>query len=146
MVKLLIQSRQDAFTKIVSLKSKFDLPMNSLANESSQNNEKLLAEVQKTKHELANLLIKQKVFFQLRLNHVQSRMERRLGQVTDTSNLLKKREVSNRVANELKNILIVQQKMAIKKQLAKLDAEYNALKAELDKEVCCQVSSENTLI
>lgn len=97
----------------------------------------LLDTLQMTNNELTNAIIKQKIFFRMNLNRVHSRMLRSLNEVTNASNALQRREVANRVSNELKNILIVQQKTALKRQLARLDAQYNALKAELDKEVCC---------
>ena len=51
------------------------------------------------------------------------------------SNKLKKASVDGALIMEQKQSLILQQKQAIKKQLAKLDADYNVLTLKLEKEV-----------
>lgn len=95
----------------------------------------LLEQLQSSNYELNDKLIKQKKEFDRNLGNVQRQLEQRLKEMTSLSDTLKKREVTHRIANELKNILVVQQKMALKRQLARLDVQYNSLKEELDKEV-----------
>lgn len=119
----------------MSLKSKFHLPVDDIVQSSKLNQENLIKELQKDNHHLSDLIIRQKAYSKLNVNRIQSSYSRKLSQITDNSNSLKKREVENKLTNELKNIMILQQKMALKRQLATLDVEYNALKAKLDKEV-----------
>lgn len=135
MLELLKSSRQEAFTKIIILKNKFHLAMDDLVNEEKQNRHELIARLQQSNANAALLLMRYKVIYKLSMNRLQSNLSRRLTEVTDKMDWHKRREVSHRVANELQNVLIVQQNTALKRQLAKLDAEFNSLKAQLDKEV-----------
>lgn len=134
-LELLKSSRQEAFTKIIILKNKFHLAMDDLVNEEKQNRHELIARLQQSNANAALLLMRYKVIYKLSMNRLQSNLSRRLTEVTDKMDWHKRREVSHRVANELQNVLIVQQNTALKRQLAKLDAEFNSLKAQLDKEV-----------
>lgn len=109
--------------------------MSELAQASQRSQDDLVGRLHKSNHELTNLLLKQRAFFKLSLSRLQTSLNRRLSEITETSDLLKRRQVANRIASELKNVLVVQQKMALKRQLGKLDAEYNALKAKFEKEV-----------
>lgn len=56
--------------------------------------------------------------------------------VTEESDKIKRRSVNTTLHAEEKQILTSQQKVALKKQLALLDVEFNNLKVKLDKEVC----------
>ncbi len=85
--------------------------------------------------QLANLLIIQKCFAKLKQFKNASSFNKKISELTEISNLTKKRTVDISLILEQKQTLIVQQKQAIKKQLAKLDAEYTLLKLKLDKEV-----------
>ena len=109
--------------------------MDDLVNEEKQNRHELIARLQQSNANAALLLMRYKVIYKLSMNRLQSNLSRRLTEVTDKMDWHKRREVSHRVANELQNVLIVQQNTALKRQLAKLDAEFNSLKAQLDKEV-----------
>lgn len=119
----------------MGLRSKFHLSMDEEEKAAKSEQIKLLSLLQTSNEELKNLLIKQKVFNYMSLNKVESRMRKELDRVTKTKDDYQKSQVSNRVSSELKNSLILQQKAALKRQLANLDTEYNSLKIELDKEV-----------
>lgn len=134
-LELLVNSRRKAFTEIMDLRSKFHLSMDEEEKTAKSEQIKLLSLLQTSNEELKNLLIKQKVFNYMSLNKVESRMRKDLDRVTKTKDDYQKSQVSNRVSSELKNTLILQQKAALKRQLANLDTEYNSLKIELDKEV-----------
>lgn len=134
-LELLKNSRFEAFTKILILKNKFHLAMDDLVNEENKNRDELISRLQESNTNAAKLLIRYKAFYKLSMNRLQSNLSRRLAEVTDKMDWHKRREVSHRVANELQNVLVVQQNTALKRQLAKLDAEFNSLKAQLDKEV-----------
>lgn len=132
---MLQSSRQEAFMKIIILKNKFHLAMDDLVKEEITSRNELISRLEKSNTNAAKLLISYKVFYKLKMNRLQSNLSRRLAEVTDKMDWHKRREVSHRVANELQNVLVVQQNTALKRQLAKLDAEFNSLKAQLDKEV-----------
>ena len=103
--------------------------------ESQQNQINLVEEMSIERSELAKLIILQKNFCKLKMFRSTCRFNKRVNQLTEVSNRVKKQSVDTTLALEQKQMLIVQQKHALKKQLAKLDAEYAGLKLKLDKEV-----------
>lgn len=64
-----------------------------------------------------------------------SEFNKKLTEITENSNKIKRKEIDSTLLSEQKHLLIHQQKIALKKQLAKLDAEFNTLKAKFEKEV-----------
>lgn len=135
MLELLVKARREAFTEIMQLRSRFHLSMSDEEKQAKRKQIELLDALETTNHELSEALIREKALGLENLNRVKSELTQRVDELTRTSDVLKKREVSGRVSNEVRNALVVQQKEALKRQLAKLDSEYNALKAELDKEL-----------
>jgi hypothetical protein len=87
------------------------------------------------RHEMSKLLILQKAFDKLKELKNESKMKRMTTEFNELSNKLKKASVDGALILEQKQTLILQQKQAIKKQLAKLDADYNVLTLRLEKEV-----------
>ena len=84
---------------------------------------------------LSNLLVMQKCFAKLKQFKNANSFNKKISELTEQSNNVKKKAVDISLVLEQKQMLIMQQKQAIKKQLAKLDAEYTVLKLKLDKEV-----------
>lgn len=87
------------------------------------------------RNELANLLILQKSFTKLKLYKTTLTFKKQINELTEATNKIKKKSVDTTLGLEQQCQLIVQQKHAIKKQLAKLDGEYTVLKLKLEKEV-----------
>lgn len=84
---------------------------------------------------MAIQLIEQKNFYEREININLSEFNKKLSEITEISNIIKRKEIDNSLLADQKQSLIYQQKSALKKQLAKLDAEYSNLKAKLEKEV-----------
>jgi hypothetical protein len=80
-------------------------------------------------------LKKQESQAELKLNSILLDCTRQLSEVTQDMNKIKIQEVNNELSNELRNALITEQKLTLKKQLTKLDVECNILKMKLEKEV-----------
>ena len=99
----------------------------------------MVEDLQKERKKLNLLLIKQKNFSKIKLFKISSDFNKKITEITENSNKIKKKEVNNTLVYEQRQLLIHQQKVSLKKQLAKLDAEYNKLKLSLEKEVIYQV-------
>lgn len=95
----------------------------------------MVEDLQKERKKLNLLLIKQKNFSKIKLFKISSDFNKKITEITEDSNKIKKKEVNNTLVYEQRQLLIHQQKVSLKKQLAKLDAEYNKLKLSLEKEV-----------
>jgi hypothetical protein len=85
--------------------------------------------------DLQNLLIKQRALTNLKLNRVSQKFTKKLLSQSENASKVKTKAVETCLLSEEKGILLDQEKMALQKQLKKLDIEYNNLKAKLDKEV-----------
>lgn len=103
--------------------------------QSNQLSQELMAKLQSERNKLAILLIKQKTMAKVQLHANLSNFGKQLGKITESSNDIKRKEINHALLSEQKILLLTQQKSALKKQLAKLDAEFNNLKVKLDKEV-----------
>ena len=112
---------------------------------SRQNQDKLLNLTQKKRHELSVLLIKQKAYDQIRLNRLMSNFSKKLTEITENSNKIKRQEIDNRLISEQKELLLNQQKHALKKRLVKLDVDLRKLKDELEKELKEKQNKEHEL-
>ena len=106
-----------------------------LAKEKEIKQYTMVEDLQKERKKLNLLLIKQKNFSKIKLFKISSDFNKKITEITENSNKIKKKEVNNTLVYEQRQLLIHQQKVSLKKQLAKLDAEYNKLKLSLEKEV-----------
>ena len=64
-----------------------------------------------------------------------SDFKKKLTHISEESNKIKRKEINNSLLCEHRLLLLDQQKLALKKQLAKQDTEFNNLKTKLEKEV-----------
>jgi len=156
-VELLTQARADLFDQVLSLKEKngteigkytkiiFTLmkyiifgktkKLENKVKETELNKLKLISDMTYERNEISKLLILQKNFDKLKELKNESKIKRMQTEFDEMSNKLKKAAVDGALILEQKQSLILQQKQAIKKQLAKLDADYTVLNLKLEKEV-----------
>lgn len=144
-LELLATSRREAIEKIASLKDKYKVEIDKFAEASQAKHDLMLNVAQRERHELAKILIKQKSYDKIRINRLMSHFSKKLTEVTENSNKIKRQEIDNTLLFEQKQLLINQQKSALKKRLVKLDVDFNHLKAQLEKELKEKQNKEHEL-
>ena len=144
-IEILTTSRKEAFEQIAGLKDKYKIEIDRVAETSRLNQDCLLNKNQKERHELNQLIIKLKAYDQIKMNKMLSNFSKRLTEVTDNSNIIKRKEIDNSLLSEQKQLLMNQQKSALKKRLVKLDVDFNNLKAQLEKELKEKQTNEHEL-
>jgi hypothetical protein len=134
-LEILTTSRRDAFEQIAGLKDKYKIEIDQVYEDSRLNQDKLLSTTQKERHQLEQLIIKLNSYNKLKMNHMLNNFSKKLTEVTDNSNKIKRQEIDNTLLSEQRQVLLNQQKSALKKRLIKLDTDFNSLKMVLEKEV-----------
>jgi hypothetical protein len=134
-LEILTTSRRDAFDQIAGLKDKYKIDIDCVYEDSRSNQDSLLIKTQKERNELEQLIIKLKSYDQLKVNHMLNHFSKKLTEVTENSNKIKRQEIDNTLLSEQRQLLLNQQKSALKKRLIKLDVDFNSLKTVLEKEV-----------
>jgi len=109
--------------------------VDNFSKETQQNQQNLIYKLQKERDLLNQVIIKSRQFGKLRVFQLNKDFKKKLNSVNEESDKIKWRSVNNTLYAEEKQILINQQKVALKKQLALLDVEFNKLKVKLDREV-----------
>jgi hypothetical protein len=74
-----------------------------------------------------------------------SHYSKKITEITEYSNQIKRQEIDNSLLNDQKQLLLNQQKSALKKRLVKLDVDFNKLKSELEKELKEKQNKEHEL-
>jgi hypothetical protein len=134
-LEILTTSRREAFVQIAGLKDKYKIEIDRVYENSRSNQETLLIKTQKEKTQLEQLIIKMKAYDELKMNYMRNNFSKKLTEVTDNSNKIKRQEIDNTLLSEQRQLLLNQQKTALKKRLVKLDVDFNNLKSVLEKEV-----------
>lgn len=106
-----------------------------MEKQSQQQKHNLIFELQSERDLLRQVIIKQKTFDKLKVFTRTREFNKKLSEITEESDKIKKKAVNNSLHAEERQILIAQQKVGLKKQLALLDIEFNNLKVKLNKEV-----------
>ncbi len=135
MLELLSESRNESFDHILKLKNKFGSEVDEVYVKSKLKQEELIRDLQMERHLLSSLLIKQKNFAIFKQFKSSFDFNKKLHQVTEESNKIKRSEVNNGIFCEQRLVLLEQQKAALKKQLAKQDSEFGSLISKLEIEV-----------
>ena len=105
------------------------------ARDAQLNQFKLISDLQKENLELKIVFIKQKNFDKFKMQRDTTVFNKKLFEVTTMSDKIKRNAVDTSLINEQKLILVNQQKQAFKRQLAKMDLEFNNLRLKFEKEV-----------
>ena len=106
-----------------------------MAKNSESQQKQLIESLQKERNQLNSLLIKQKNFSKIKLFTISNEFNKEITELTENSDKIKRRETDHMLMSEQRQLLIHQQKVSLKKQLSKLDVEYNNLKAKFEKEL-----------
>jgi hypothetical protein len=107
----------------------------NLAKNSESQQKQLIENLQKERSQLNSLLIKQKNFSKIKLFTISNEFNKEITELTENSDKIKRRETDHMLMSEQRQLLIHQQKVSLKKQLSKLDVEYNNLKMKFEKEL-----------
>lgn len=113
--------------------------------ESQQKQTELIRELQDERHELALILIAQKSFNKLKENATQSKFNKKLGEITENSDKIKQQEIDHKLVADQKQTILNQQKLALKRQLFKMDIEFANLRQKLEKELREKQNKEHEL-
>lgn len=105
----------------------------------------MIRELQNDRHELSLILIAQKTFNKLKENANLNTFNKKLGEITENSDKIKQQEIDNKLQSELKQTILSQQKLALKRQLFKLDFEFANLRQKLEKELREKQNKEHEL-
>ena len=106
-----------------------------MAKNSESQQKQLIESLQKERNQLNTLLIKQKNFSKIKLFTISNEFNKEITELTENSDKIKRRETDHMLMSEQRQLLIHQQKVSLKKQLSKLDVEYNNLKTKFEKEL-----------
>ncbi len=106
-----------------------------MAKNSESKDKHLIESLQKERSQLNSLLIKQKNFSKIKLFTISNEFNKEITELTENSDKIKRRETDNMLMSEQRQLLIHQQKISLKKQLSKLDVEYNNLRMKFEKEL-----------
>lgn len=106
-----------------------------MAKNSESKDKHLIESLQKERSQLNSLLIKQKNFSKIKLFTISNEFNKEITELTENSDKIKRRETDNMLMSEQRQLLIHQQKVSLKKQLSKLDVEYNNLRMKFEKEL-----------
>ncbi len=128
--------RNNVFEKVNTFKLDQGNAVDNFTKETQQNQQNLIHKLQKEVDLLNEIIIKTRQFGKLRVFQMTKDFKKKLNTVNEESDKIKWRSVNTTLHFEEKQILISQQKVALKKQLALLDVEFNNLKVKLNKEVC----------
>jgi hypothetical protein len=106
-----------------------------LAKNSELKQLKLIESLQKERNQLNIVLIKQKNFSKIKLYKVSQELNKEITELTENSDKIKRRETNHTLMSEQRHLLVHQQKTSLKRQLSKLDVEFNSLKQKFEKEL-----------
>ena len=132
---LIAEIRTQAFAKANDLKTNLGFKVDELVKETQLNQQNMIYQLQEERDELYQVIIKQKSFAKLSTYQRSKKYTKKINGITEETDLVKKKSVNNALHSEEKQILIKQQNIALRKQLATLDVEFSNLKNKLDKEL-----------
>ncbi|RMZ93268.1 coiled-coil domain-containing protein, partial [Brachionus plicatilis] len=142
---LMEEREEQALKEIQLLKDKQAKNCSVFLAESQQKQSQLIRELQNECHELALLLIAQKTFNKLKENASMSTFNKKLGEITENSDQIKQQEIDNKLLSDQKQTILNQQKLALKRQLYKMDIEFASLRQKLEKELREKQNKEHEL-
>jgi hypothetical protein len=134
-LELLAESRTAAFDQINKLKDKYGIEIDETAQNQEQVRNKLIASLQKECNDLKNTLIRQEKSSKIKEFEDSVEFNKKLGKITAVTDTIQRKSTKISMLSQQNQIVLNQQKSALKRQLAKLNSEYNKLKAKMDKEV-----------
>ncbi|CAF1113559.1 unnamed protein product, partial [Brachionus calyciflorus] len=132
---LLAEAKKLAYEEIQKLKDKQAKNCEVFFAAMNQKQAELIHDLEKERHELNIMLITRGTLNKLKMNANLNTFNKKLSEVTEISNVIKRREIDNSLLAVQKQTLISQQKQALKRQLNKLDIDFNSLKLKLEKEL-----------
>lgn len=141
----MIEREQQALQEIQILKDKQAKNCSIFLSASQQKQTELIRELQNDRHELALILIAQKTLNKLKENASLNTFNKKLGEITENSDKIKQQEIDNKLQSDLKQTILNQQKLALKRQLYKMDIQYANLKQKLEKELREKQNKEHEL-